>query len=94
MKEVIADIAKTITDSIRDAEMQHGYAERAAKAGKPDIAAKHIEEAKIRLNGAKMWIDLGSKLFGDDPLAEVLSEMLMATHKAAMEKIAQFKPGA
>lgn len=94
MKEVIADIARTVTDGIRDADMQYAYAERAAKAGKPDIAAKHIEEARIRLNGAKMWIDLGGKLFADDPLAEVLTEMLMATHKSAMEKIANFKPGA
>ncbi len=94
MKKVIAGIAQTITDGIKDAEMQYTYATQAAEAGKPEVAMKHIEDAKQRLAGAKMWIDYGGKLLADDPLAEVLVEILMRTHKSALEKIAAFKPGA
>ena len=58
---------------------------------------QHIEEAKKRLVGVKEWYDIGVKLLASEkpePLVEAVMELLMQQHRSALDKIAQFKPGA
>ncbi|MBQ8551740.1 MAG: hypothetical protein IJ428_02880 [Clostridia bacterium] len=95
MHDVMYGIAKTVTDSLRDADMQYTYAKVACDEGKNDIGIRHIEEAKRRLTGVKEWHDVGVKIMGDnsDPLAGVFLELIMQWHRELAEKIATFKPG-
>ena len=74
---VFYGIAKTIMDGTKDADQQYDFAVAAKAEGKPEIAAKHIEEAKKRLAGV-----------------DAVMELLMQHHRASLDKIAQFKPGA
>ena len=96
MKDVLDGIARTVLDGIRDAEMQYGYAEKARESGKADIAIRHNEEAKRRLQGVKEWYDIGMKLVGDklDPLAAMLMEHNRKNYRSLIDKVATFKPGA
>jgi hypothetical protein len=94
---VFYGIAKTIMDGTKDADQQYDFAMQAKADGKPEIAAKHIEEAKKRLAGVKEWYDIGVKLLAaekSEPLVDAVMELLMQHHRASLDKIAQFKPGA
>lgn len=78
--EGIKGIVKTITDGLKDANMQYDWAEEAKKDGKTELAHLHITEAKKRLDGAKEWYDKAKAMF---PLSEPteLEEMLMCHYK-------------
>ncbi len=94
---VFYGIAKTIMDGCKDADQQYDFAMQAKADGKPEIAARHIDEAKKRLVGVKEWYDIGVKLLASEksePLVEAVMELLMQQHRGALDKINQFKPGA
>lgn len=94
---VFYGIAKTIMDGTKDADQQLEFAQAAKAQGKPELAVKHIEEAKKRLVGVKEWYDMGMKMLASDkpePMAEAVMELLMQQHKSVLERVGQFKPGA
>ena len=74
-----------------------GFPYQAKTEGKPEIAMRHIEEAKKRLAGVKEWYDVGVKLLAaekPEPMVEAVMELLLQHHRSTLEKIATFKPGA
>lgn len=94
---VFYGIAKTIMDGCKDADQQYDFAVQAKTEGKPEIAMRHIEEAKKRLAGVKEWYDVGVKLLAaekPEPMVEAVMELLLQHHRSTLEKIATFKPGA
>ena len=96
MKEVLKGIIRTAMDSLKDAEMQIGYAEGAKAEAKTDIALRHIEEAKRRLQGVKEWYDIGMKMSGNEvnPVSDMLMEYHKRLYRDLVDKVATFKPGA
>lgn len=95
-KEIMHGIAKTAMDGIKDAEMQYEYAEEAAEHGNHEAAMLHIEEARKRLEGAKMWYDRGIKMYGEhiDPLAETMMEHYRKWYRDVLDRVMTFKPKA
>ncbi len=94
---VVYGIAKTIMDGCKDADQQYDFAQTAKSQGKPELAARHIEEAKKRLVGVKEWYDIGVKQMSSEkpePMVEAVMELLMQYHRSALDKVNQFKPGA
>ena len=94
---VFYGIAKTIMDGCKDADQQYEFAQAAKAQGKPDLAIRHIEEAKKRLAGVKEWYDIGTKQMqseNPEPMVEAVMELLLQHHRSTLDKIATFKPGA
>lgn len=97
MKDCMSGVCRTVLDNIKDADMQMDWAESAKERGNHDLAQYHAEEAKKRLAGVKEWYDIGVKLLASEksePLVDAVMELLMQHHRASLDKIAQFKPGA
>ena len=96
MKDGIRGIVKTITDGLRDANMQYDWAEDAKSHGAHDLAMLHISEAKKRLDGAKEWYEKAMAMM---PKAEhtELEEILMCHYKhwyrELREKVEAFHRG-
>lgn len=80
MKDGIKGIVKTITDGLRDANMQIDWADEAKTRGAHDLATLHITEAKKRLDGAKEWYDKAVAMFSKFEPTE-LEEVLMCHYK-------------
>lgn len=80
MKDGIKGIVKTITDGLRDANMQIDWADEAKTRGAHDLATLHITEAKKRLDGAKEWYDKAVAMFPKSEPTE-LEEVLMCHYK-------------
>lgn len=78
--DTIKNIVKTITDGLKDANMQYDYAEEAMHEGEYDVATLHINEAKRRLDGAKEWYDKAKNMFPEEKHTE-LEEILMNHYK-------------
>ena len=95
-KEILHGIAKTAMDGVKDAEMQYEYAKEAAEHGNHEAAMLHIEEARKRLEGAKMWYARGMKMHGDkiDPVAEMMMEHYRGWYRDLLDRVTKFKPGA
>lgn len=72
--EELKGIVKTITDGIKDANMQVEYAEAAKANGNHDLAMLHITEAKKRLDGVKEWYEKSHAMYPEDkhtPLEDI-----------------------
>ena len=86
---VFYGIAKTIMDGTKDADQQYDFAMQAKAEGKPEIAAKHIEEAKKRLAGVKEWYDIGVKLLASEksePLVDAVDAIMKAHDRETTER--------
>ena len=78
--ENMRGIVKTITDGIKDANMQYDWAEEAKKNGKTELAHLHIAEAKKRLDGVKEWYDKAMAMFPNSDPTE-LEEIFICHYK-------------
>ena len=76
----IRGIVKTITDGLKDANMQYDWAIDAKNNGKTELSHMHIAEAKKRLDGAKEWYDKAKTMLHDAEPTE-LEQMLMCHYK-------------
>lgn len=91
--DIMKGIVKTITDGIKDSEMQYEYAVTAKNAGKTDLAALHIEEAKNRLGKVKEWYERAVAMENSrvDEIAELLMERYREWYHAILDKVLKFK---
>lgn len=91
--EIMKGIVKTITDGIKDSEMQYGYAVTAKEAGKDELAALHIDEAKYRLGKVKEWYERAEKI--EDRRVDAIADLLMERYKdwyhEILDKVIKFK---
>jgi hypothetical protein len=78
--ELIKGIVKTITDGLKDAQMQYDYAEEAMHEGEYDVATLHISEAKKRLDGAKEWYEKAKSMLPSEKHT-ALEEILICHYK-------------
>jgi hypothetical protein len=78
--ELIKGIVKTITDGLKDANMQYDYAEEAKEHGEHELAMLHINEAKKRLDGVKEWYDKGKAMMPEGKHSD-LEEILICHYK-------------
>ena len=96
MNDGIKGIVKTITDGLRDANMQIDWADEAKTRGAHDLATLHITEAKKRLDGAKEWYDKAMAMMPKTEHTE-LEEILMCHYKhwyrELREKVETFHRG-
>lgn len=94
--ENIKGIVKTITDGLKDANMQYEWAEATKELGKSELAHMHIAEAKKRLDGVKEWYDKAKAMLPNAEPTE-LEELLMCHYKDwyrdLKEKIEAFHRG-
>lgn len=90
--EIMRGIVSTITDGIKDADMQYGYAVAARDCGKDELAALHIEEAKYRLGKVKEWYDRATKMDDArmDAIADVLAERYKDWYRDTLDKVLKF----
>lgn len=89
--EMLCGAAKTMTDGLKDAQMQYEYAEHAKEHGDMEMAAKHISEAHKRLSGVAEWFALLDE--SDDaktPLCRVLLDHYKHWHHDLVEKVDHF----
>lgn len=91
--EGIKGIVKTITDGLKDANMQYDWAVEAKEHGKTELSHLHLAEAKKRLDGAKEWYDKAKAMLPHTEPTE-LEEMLMCHYKSwyhdLVEKVEKF----
>ena len=86
-------IAKTMMDGVRDANMQYDYAVEAKEHGDTELAMAHIEEAKHRLSGAKVWHERRKKLMGEhsDPFVKAMENEWCDWWKSVDAKVSAFR---
>ena len=58
--EIMKGVVWMTTDGIKDADMAYEYAVDAKEAGKPELAAMFVEDAKYRLGKVKEWYERAS----------------------------------
>lgn len=91
--EELKGIVKTITDGLKDANMQVEWGERAKDGGNPELAMLHFHEAKKRLDGVKEWYDKAKGMHTESNFTP-LEEMLMCHYKhwyhELLEKVGKF----
>lgn len=90
-KDIAKNIAKTILDGLKDAQMQCEYAEKAMEEGDRELAMLHKQEADVRLKGVQAWYQHAKKmgLITEDmhPAESVLIDHHKGWYKAMREKI-------
>ncbi len=90
----VKNVAKTIMDGIKDAQMQYNYAVDARDAGDAELAKLHSAEASKRLKGLEEWIAFAAGKFtekGDEPYAEALLDTYRDWMRDLTGKVANFK---
>ena len=92
MKELMKGIVWMSTDGIKDADMAYDYAIEARDAGKPDLAAVYIEDAKYRLGKVREWYERAMTMSGGqaDPVAEVLMEHYREWYRDVLGKVMKY----
>lgn len=90
--EIMKGVIWMTTDGIKDAGMAYDYAEDAKEAGKPELAALFIEDAKYRLGKVKEWYDRAMSMHGGqlDPVADVLMEHYRGWYRDVLDKVMKF----
>lgn len=90
--EIMKGIVWMTTDGIKDADMAYGYAVDAKEAGKPELAALFIEDAKYRLGKVKEWYDRAMSMRGGqlDAIAETLCEHYREWYRDVLDKVMKF----
>ena len=78
--EGLKGIVRTITDGLKDANMQYDWAVEAKEHGKTELAHLHIAEAKKRIEGSKEWYEKAKTMLPDTEPTE-LEEILMCHYK-------------
>lgn len=91
--EIMRGVIWMTTDGIKDAGMAYDYAEDAKEAGKPELAALFIEDAKYRLGKVKEWYDRAMSMHGGqlDAVAETLCEHYREWYRDVLDKVMKFK---
>lgn len=86
-------IVRTMTDGVRDANMQYDYAVEAKEHGDHELAAHHIEEARARISGAKAWHERARKHTEGhtDPIIKVMDDEWCAWYHMVEKNISEFK---
>ena len=90
--EIMRGVIWMTTDGIKDAGMAYDYAEDAKEAGKPELAALFIEDAKYRLGKVKEWYDRAMSMHGGqlDAIAETLCEHYREWYRDVLDKVIKF----
>lgn len=89
--DLMRGIVWTITDGIKDASMTYDYAEDAKEAGKPELAAIFIEDAKYRLGKVKEWYERAVSMHGQvDGVTEELIEVHKQAYRELLDKVMKF----
>jgi uncharacterized protein with ACT and thioredoxin-like domain len=91
--EELKGIVKTITDGIKDANMQIEYAETARASGNHDLAMLHASEAKKRLEGVKEWYEKAKTMHHEEkhsPLEEIFICHYKHWYHDIHEKVEEF----
>lgn len=92
---LIGGIVNTIIDGIKDAQMQYDYACDAKKAGEPELAKLHINEAERRMNGVAEWRKAAESFIGsahhDDAVFAAMYAHYADWAHTLRAKIAEFK---
>ena len=89
--EMICGAARTVTDGLKDAQMQYEYAEHAMEQGDREMSAKHIAEAHKRLSGVTEWFAiLDESEESKQPLARALLNHYKSWHKDLWERVEHF----
>ena len=90
--EVMRGVIWMTTDGIKDAGMAYEYAEDAKEAGKPELAALIIEDAKYRLGKVKEWYDRAMTMHGAvDGVTDELIEWHRAAYRELLDRVMKFK---
>ena len=90
--EVMRGVIWMTTDGIKAAGMAYDYAEDAKEAGKPELAALFIEDAKYRLGKVKEWYDRAMSMHGGqlDAITETLCEHYREWYRDVLDKVIKF----
>jgi hypothetical protein len=89
--EMLCGAARTVTDGLKDAQMQYEYAVSARDHGDHETAVRHISEAHKRLGGVSEWMELlDESEDAKTPLCRVLLNHYKHWHKDLMEKVEHF----
>lgn len=90
--EVMRGVIWMMTDGIKDAGMAYDYAVDAKEAGKPELAATFVEDAKYRLGKVKEWYDRAMSMHGGqlDAIAETLCEHYREWYRDVLDKVMKF----
>lgn len=89
--EILKNIAKTIVDGLKDAQMQYEYAEEAKEHGDQAIAKAHIMDAQKRMEGVQEWWKHADQMAGGDPMYTMLMEYYRNWCRELRSKIEEFK---
>nr|DAF94479.1 MAG TPA: hypothetical protein [Siphoviridae sp. ctTDf8] len=90
--EIMKGVIWMTTDGIKDASMAYDYAEDAKEAGKPELAALFIEDAKYRLGKVKEWYERAMSMHGGqlDAITETLCEHYREWYRDVLDKVMKF----
>ena len=89
--EIMRGVIWMTTDGIKDAGMAYDYAEDAKEAGKPELAALFIEDAKYRLGKVKEWYERAVSMHGQvDGVTEELIEVHKQAYRELLDKVMKF----
>ena len=89
--EMLCGAARTVTDGLKDAQMQYEWAEKARDHGDHEMAQKHISEAHKRLSGIADWMALLEETEdAKTPLCRVLLDHYKHWHRDLTERVEHF----
>lgn len=89
--EIMRGVIWMTTDGIKDAGMAYDYAVDAKEAGKPELAALFIEDAKYRLGKVKEWYERAVSMHGQvDGVTEELIEVHKQAYRELLDKVMKF----
>lgn len=89
--EIMRGVIWMTTDGIKDAGMAYDYAVDAKEAGKPELAAIFIEDAKYRLGKVKEWYERAVSMHGQvDGVTEELIEVHKQAYRELLDKVMKF----
>ena len=89
--EIMRGVIWMTTDGIKDAGMAYDYAVDAKEAGKPELAALFIEDAKYRLGKVKEWYESAVSMHGQvDGVTEELIEVHKQAYRELLDKVMKF----
>ena len=90
-KDLMRNVAKTIMDGLKDAQMQCEYAEEAKEAGNHELAMLHNQEADLRLKSIDAWYQHAKKMGliaeSMNPGEEIMIEHHKKWYKSMREKV-------
>lgn len=91
--EIMKGVVWMTTDGIKDADMAYEYAVDAKEAGKPELAAMFVEDAKYRLGKVKEWYGRAMSMHGGqlDAITETLCEHYREWYRDVLDKVMKFK---